>query len=108
MQQSRDRLDRAQTYNSSYVWLPMLPRSGGHGFEIVHAPAWRPRDFVGKSGAFLAMPAGGSSPESRDVSMQSGGDLPQPADDTGSAGNAPPMPEGPYKDPHVYTDGERP
>lgn len=90
------------------MWLPLLPRSGGRGFEILHTPAWRPRDFIGRMGAYQALPTGGSSPESRDVSMQSGGALPLPADDTGSAGDAPPMPEGPYKDPNVYTDGERP
>ncbi len=44
----------AQTYNASYVWLPLLPRASGGGFEIVNVPSWRVRDFIGSKGAPVA------------------------------------------------------
>lgn len=30
---------------ASYVWLPLLPRLDGKGYELVYAEKWSPSDF---------------------------------------------------------------
>lgn len=32
--------------NSSYVWLPLLPREDGLGYSLLDLEEWRPRDFA--------------------------------------------------------------
>ena len=34
-----------QVERASYVWLPLLPRHDGLGYELLYADAWRPSDF---------------------------------------------------------------
>ncbi|KAK9821806.1 hypothetical protein WJX81_007845 [Elliptochloris bilobata] len=34
------------TYNASYVWLPLLPRSGGQGFQILNGPFKDPNVYT--------------------------------------------------------------
>ena len=36
----------AQVANSSYVWLPLLPREDGLGYTLQDLEEWRPRDFL--------------------------------------------------------------
>ena len=31
--------------NSSYVWLPLLPREDGLGYTLLELDEWRPRDY---------------------------------------------------------------
>ena len=31
--------------NSSYVWLPLLPREDGLGYALLELDEWRPRDY---------------------------------------------------------------
>ena len=32
--------------NSSYVWLPLLPREDGLGYTLLELDEWRPRDYA--------------------------------------------------------------
>jgi hypothetical protein len=34
-----------QVEKSSYVWLPLLPRLDGQGYELVYADKWSPSDY---------------------------------------------------------------
>lgn len=34
-----------QVEKSSYVWLPLLPRLDGRGYELVFAEKWSPSDY---------------------------------------------------------------
>ena len=34
-----------QVERSSYVWLPLLPRLDGRGYELVYAEKWSPSDY---------------------------------------------------------------
>ena len=34
-----------QVEKSSYVWLPLLPRLDGRGYELVYAEKWSPADY---------------------------------------------------------------
>ena len=34
-----------QVEKSSYVWLPLLPRLDGQGYELVYADKWSPTDY---------------------------------------------------------------
>ena len=34
-----------QVEKSSYVWLPLLPRLDGRGYELVYAEKWSPSDY---------------------------------------------------------------
>lgn len=34
-----------QVVKSSYVWLPLLPRLDGRGYELVYAEKWSPSDY---------------------------------------------------------------
>ena len=36
------------------MWLPLLPRPDGLGYELVHADTWRPSDYA--SAAQLSVP----------------------------------------------------
>ena len=35
-----------QVVNSSYVWLPMLPRADGLGYALLDLDQWRPCDYM--------------------------------------------------------------
>ena len=37
-----------QVANSSYVWLPLLPREDGLGYTLLELEEWRPRDYIGQ------------------------------------------------------------
>ena len=34
-----------QVERASYVWLPLLPRGDGAGYELTYHTSWRPIDF---------------------------------------------------------------
>ena len=34
-----------QVERASYVWLPLLPREDGVGYELMYHESWRPMDF---------------------------------------------------------------
>ena len=34
-----------QVEKASYVWLPLLPRLDGRGYELVYAEKWSPSDY---------------------------------------------------------------
>ena len=38
-----------QVANSSYVWLPLLPREDGLGYTLLDLERWRPRDFMAQA-----------------------------------------------------------
>lgn len=95
----------AQTYNASYVWLPLLPRSGGRGFEIVNVPQWRPRDFLGRLGSSADLaPSGAPRTEDHVHSGAVGGSASGPDEAEGIAQTL----LGPFKDHNKYTNGARP
>jgi hypothetical protein len=37
-----------QVANSSYVWLPLVPREDGLGYTLLELEEWRPRDYIGQ------------------------------------------------------------
>ena len=37
--------DACQVEKASYVWLPLLPRDDGSGYELAYYDVWRPVDL---------------------------------------------------------------
>ena len=48
-----------QVANASYVWLPLLPRDNGLGYELRWAAQWQPSDYT--AAAQLPVPLNSNS-----------------------------------------------
>ena len=44
-----------QVETASYVWLPLLPRSDGMGYELHFEKSWRPADFRDRARLLVAL-----------------------------------------------------
>lgn len=58
---------RAQVVKASYVWLPLLPRLDGLGYELVYADRWSPSEFRERA-RIPVVYNNGTSPESIPIS----------------------------------------
>ena len=57
-----------QVEKASYVWLPLLPRLDGLGYELVYADKWSPSDYRERA-RIPVVYNNGTTPESIPISQ---------------------------------------
>lgn len=64
-----------QVESASYVWLPLLPRGDGLGYELQYEEKWRPSDFRDRAQQPLKLSNQSASTETAAAQVQSAGPI---------------------------------